>query len=297
MSSSGHPHILITGGTGQLGHALQKTAPSHVSLIVPDRTTLDLRKPDSVHAHVQAHTPDAIINAAAYTDVDGAESEPDEAFAVNADGPAHLAEAALNVGARFIHLSTDFVFGGAQSRPYRPDDAPNPLNEYGKSKRAGEERVLDILGEAALIVRTAWLYGGGDDFVHAMLERMRAQPAVRVVADQVGTPTEVTTLARVLWGSLDHNLTGLHHWTQAGVASWYDFAVAIAEEAEERGLIDSVNVHPIHSAEYPRPAARPSYSVLDTRSTRDALEIIPEHWRTPLQKVLGEWDWDAMSIE
>jgi dTDP-4-dehydrorhamnose reductase len=279
------PTVLITGGTGQFGRALQGTAPANYTLVAPGRGTLDLTDRSSIRAQVHTHQPDVIVNAAAYTNVDRAETEPDAAFAVNTDGPAHLAECARDLGADFVHISTDFVFDGTLSRPYAPDDAPNPLSVYGKSKRAGEERVLDVLDDA-LIVRTAWLYGGGRDFVHAMLERMRAQSAVRVVADQVGTPTEVTTLARVLWAALAHNLTGLHHWTNAGVASWYDFAVAIAEEAEAQGLIDAVEVRPISSAEFPRPASRPPFSVLDTYSTRDALDLTAEHWRCPLRRVL-----------
>jgi len=250
--------VLLTGGTGQLGRALHATAPPDWCVDQPCRAALNITDARAVHSYVEAFQPDAIINAAAYTNVDRAEAEPNKAFAVNADGPAYLAEAALNAGARLIHVSIDFVFDGAQSSPYQPDDVTNPLNVYGHSKCAGEERVLDILGDAALVVRTAWLYGGARDFVHAMIERMQAKSAVRVVYDQVGTPTEVTSLAQMLWSALQHNLAGAHHWTQAGVASWYDFAVAIAEEAQDQGLIDAVNIRPIRSAEYPRPATRPS---------------------------------------
>jgi dTDP-4-dehydrorhamnose reductase len=278
--------VLITGGTGQLGQALQRTAPAAYEVYGPGRAELDITCAEQVAPCVQSYRPHAIINAAAYTDVDGAEQETEKAHAVNAQGPATLAKAAWEVDARFIHLSTDFVFDGTKGRPYQPTDAPNPINVYGKSKWAGEKGVLEVMSDA-LIVRTAWLYGGQrDDFVNTMLQLMRTQPTVDVVHDQVGTPTEVTTLAEVLWKGLDHNLTGVHHWTDAGVASWYDFAVAIAEEAEALGLIDPVHVEPIGSQDYPRPAARPSYSVLNTRSTRDALALRPEHWRHSLRRLL-----------
>lgn len=278
--------VLIPGGTGQLGQALQRTAPPAYDVYGPGRYELDVTCPDQVGTCVRSYRPHAIINAAAYTDVDGAEGNTEKAYAVNANGPAYLAEAALDVDAELIHLSTDFVFDGTKGRPYQPLDAPNPINAYGKSKWAGEKGVLEVK-DNALILRTAWLYGGRrDDFVETMLQLMSTQPKVAVVDDQVGTPTEVTMLAKVLWKALDCKITGVYHWTDAGVASWYDFAVAIAEEAEALGLIDRVHVDPISSQDYQRPALRPSYGVLDKRDTCDALQLKAEHWRTPLRRFL-----------
>jgi len=266
------------------------------TVFAPDRNTLDITNDDQVRPLINNHQPDAIINAAAYTDVDQAENEPDRAFAVNADGTAFLAEAARDAGAHLIHLSTDFVFDGHQSHPYQPDDEPAPINMYGKSKLAGEQRVQDIMGGDACIVRTAWLYGGNErDFLSTMLRLMRAQPTVQVVADQVGTPTEVTSLARALWMALDENLTGVHHWTNAGVASWYDFAVAIAEEAQTQGLVESVRVVPVSSNEFSRPAARPSYTVLGKRHTWRALDVKPEHWRHYLRQAMRATEFDRVN--
>ena len=231
-----------------------------------------------------------VINAAAYTAVDKAESDADTAQRINAEGPGHLAAAARESGARLIHISTDFVFDGAASVPYRPDSPTHPLSVYGKTKRDGERAVLETLPEQSVIVRTAWVYGAtGANFVRTMLRVMRANGAARVVADQVGTPTAARYLAELLWriaGQAD--ISGIHHWTDAGVASWYDFAVAIAEEGAELGLLPpETTVAPITTDDYPTPARRPSYSVLDKRSLAP-YGLSPIHWRKRLRAVLKE---------
>jgi dTDP-4-dehydrorhamnose reductase len=291
MPSPGPPtQVLITGAGGQVGRSLLQMRPEAVEAIACTHADLDIGASDAVLDCVGHHRPAVIINAAAYTAVDKAESEPDRAQRINADGPAHLAAAARECGARLIHISTDFVFDGAASVPYRPDAVTHPLSVYGRTKRDGERAVLEALPERATIVRTAWVYAAtGANFVRTMLRVMKANGTVRVVADQVGTPTAARQLAETLWRiAVNPEIRGIHHWTDAGVASWYDFAVAIAEEGAVLGLLPpEIVVTPITTAEYPTPARRPSYSVLDKRSLA-AFGISPIHWRQRLRAVLKE---------
>jgi dTDP-4-dehydrorhamnose reductase len=282
--------VLIVGGSGQLGRALGETAPPDARLVIPRRSELDLTRGDTIDAELRATRPGVVVNAAAYTAVERAESEPELAHAVNAAGATTLAAAAHRAGARFIHVSTDFVFDGASGRPYRPNDAPAPLGVYGASKLAGERGVTASTGGQALIVRTAWLYGaGGANFVQTMLRRMREGP-VRVVADQVGTPTWARSLAEALWSAVARPaVRGMHHWTDAGAASWYDFAVAIQEEALASGLLErETTIVPIRTEEYPSRVHRPPYAVLDSRDTQEALDRSPAHWRVNLRRMLAE---------
>jgi dTDP-4-dehydrorhamnose reductase len=282
--------ILITGAGGQVGRMLLETKPANVEAIACTHADLDIGGGDAVRECIRRHRPAVIINAAAYTAVDKAESEPDAARRINATGPRHLALAARESAARLIHISTDFVFDGAASTPYRPESVTNPLSVYGRTKRDGELAVLDALPQRSVIVRTAWVYAAmGANFVRTMLRVMRANGAVRVVADQVGTPTAARALAEALWQiAADTEIRGIHHWTDAGVASWYDFAVAIAEEGAQLGLLPpDVTVTPITTAEYPTPARRPSYSVLDKRSLA-SFGLTPIHWRKRLRSVLKE---------
>jgi dTDP-4-dehydrorhamnose reductase len=282
--------VLITGAGGQVGRSLIATAPSSLQLLAASHKDLDIGDGRAVNDYVRLHSPEVIINAAAHTAVDRAESEPELARSINADGARHLATAARETGARLIHISTDFVFDGAASAPYRPDAATNPLSVYGATKLAGEKAVLDVLPERSVVVRTAWVYAAaGSNFVRTMLRVMNANGAVRVVADQVGTPTAARALAGTLWGIVEKpEIKGIHHWTDAGVASWYDFAVAIAEEGAQLGLVsNSVTVTPIGTADYPTPARRPSYSVLDKGSLA-SFGLSPVHWRKRLRGVLEE---------
>lgn len=282
--------VLITGAGGQVGRALLEAVPANFAAVACTHADLDVGVGEAVREYVRQQQPAVIINAAAYTAVDKAESEPDAAQRINSEGPGHLAAAARESGARLLHISTDFVFDGATSVPYRPDSATHPLSVYGRTKRDGERAVLDALPEHAAIVRTAWVYAAtGSNFVRTMLRVMGAQRAVRVVADQVGTPTAARSLAEALWRIADNpQIRGIHHWTDAGVASWYDFAVAIAEEGAELGLIaPDVAVTPITTADYPTPARRPCYSVLDKRSLA-AYGLSPVHWRKRLRAVLKE---------
>ena len=273
-----------------MGRMLLATQPSNFETIACIHADLDIGARDAVRDSIGRHRPAVIINAAAYTAVDKAESEPDAAQRINAEGPGHLATAARECGACLIHISTDFVFDGTASVPYRPDSATNPVNVYGRTKRDGEQAVLQALPERSTIVRTAWVYAAtGANFVRTMLRIMRANGAVRVVADQVGTPTAARSLAEALWRIAGTpGIRGIHHWTDAGVASWYDFAVAIAEEGGALGLLPpDVAVTPITTADYPTAAHRPAYSVLDKRSLAP-YGLSPIHWRQRLRAVLTE---------
>ncbi|MDR3412281.1 MAG: dTDP-4-dehydrorhamnose reductase [Formivibrio sp.] len=276
---------LIVGGKGQLGRALVATAPSTAEIVSHDLDTLDITDCAAIAAAVAEIAPDIVFNAAAYTAVDKAESEEAQALAVNATAVGYLADAACAAGARLVHVSTDFVFDGLAGVPYRFDDAPNPLSAYGRTKLAGEKAA----GADALIVRTAWVYAPtGGNFVRTMLRVMAERPEVRVVADQIGTPTYAPGLASALWTMAGKDGRGLHHYTDAGVCSWYDFAVAIQEEALLAGLLDkAVPVVPIGTSDYPTPARRPHFSVLDKTSTFSILGGPTPHWRVNLRTMIG----------
>lgn len=276
--------VLITGANGQLGQALIATAPHHFAVIALDHRHLDITSRAAVVDCLREIQPVWVINAAAYTAVDRAEQEPDLAFAVNGQAPGYLAEALAKNGGRLLHLSTDFVFDGQRSTPYPPEATPNPLNVYGESKLMGERAVQDRLGENALIVRTAWVYDAiHRNFVTTMLRLMAEKPEIRVVADQVGTPTATTTLARTLWLGLSQNWQGIYHATDAGVASWYDFAVAIQHYGRQLTLLErSIPVVPITTAEFPTAARRPAYSVLDKSYTWQQFQELPTHWQQAL---------------
>lgn len=290
MTSTPATKVLITGAGGQVGRTLLEMRPHNFEAIACNHADLDIGAGEAVRDCVGRHRPSVIINAAAYTAVDKAESELEAAQRINAEGPRHLATAARECGARLIHISTDFVFDGTASVPYRPEAATNPLSVYGRTKRDGERALLETLPEHSTIVRTAWVYAAtGANFVRTMLRIMRANGAVRVVADQVGTPTAAGSLAETLWRIAGNpEIRGIHHWTDAGVASWYDFAVAIAEEGAELGLVPpEVAVTPIATSDYPTPARRPSYSVLDKGSLAP-YGLSPIHWRKRLRSVLKE---------
>lgn len=281
-------HVIVTGASGQLGRELLRQAPNIHEVYGLDRSGLDIGDPQAVRDCVERIQPHAILNAAAYTAVDRAESDAENAYRINSFGAGQLALAAARVGARLIHVSTDFVFDGCHSVPYRPGDPTKPLGIYGLSKREGELAVLAAAPDA-LIVRTAWVYSShGQNFVKTMLRVMRERPEVRVVADQVGTPTSATTLARTLWSLLDARPAGgIFHCTDAGVASWYDFACAIRELAQPMCGESLAPVRPIRTQDYPTPAQRPAYSVLDKTATWEVAGNAP-HWREALKEVIRE---------
>lgn len=277
---------LVTGVNGQVGKALLASAPAGWTCIGLDRAALDLTDADAIARVVHAEQPDLVLNAAAYTAVDKAESEPSLAQAINAFAPRAFAEALAGTGGRLVQVSTDFVFDGTAGQGYRPDDMRNPQSVYGASKAAGE----DGAGTDAIVVRTSWVYAaGGANFVRTMLRLMRERDELRVVADQIGSPTWATGLARTLWDLALAGKPGIYHHRDAGVASWYDFAVAIAEEALGLGMLERIpRIFPIATADYPTPARRPSFSVLDVSTTRAALGDGPVHWRANLRTMLEE---------
>lgn len=279
---------LIAGSGGQLGRALQAMAPSGVEVVAPAEADFDITDPDAVARVVGEARPDLVINAAAYTAVDRAESEAAAAQRVNVNAVGLLAAAARTAGAGFVHVSTDFVFDGTAHIPYPPEAAPNPLGVYGRTKAEGEAAALDLHGDP-LIVRTAWVYAAqGQNFVRTMLRLMAERDEIRVVADQIGTPTHVPALARTIWHLAAMRCTGIYHATDAGVASWYDFAVAIHEEALAAGLLEvPVRVLPIATSDYPTPAARPPFGVLDKSKTW-AVTGPAKHWREELRLCMNE---------
>jgi dTDP-4-dehydrorhamnose reductase len=282
--------VLIAGAGGQIGRAMAKAAPPGTELCGLDRAELDLTRPGDVARVVREYRPEIVVNAAGYTAVDRAEADPDAASAVNKDGARHLADGAAQVEARMLHFSTDYVFDGTKRRPYEPEDRPNPLNAYGASKLAGERAVLDTLGDRAAVLRTAWVYAAtGRNFLRHMLRLMEECEQVTVVSDQVGTPTSAASVARAAWAIASRpELHGIAHWTDDGVASWYEFAVAIQEEGLEAGLLRRASVVvPVSTEEFPTRACRPRYSVLDCSATRAALQLAPDHWRIELRRTLG----------
>ena len=280
--------VLIAGAAGQLGRALQRSAPAGATILAPPEASFDILDSAGVSALVADVRPDLLVNAAAYTAVDKAESDEAQAYAVNATAAAELAAAAAAAGARFAHVSTDFVFNGESALPYRPGAATDPQNAYGRTKLAGE-RLVAAAHPTPLILRTAWVYAAaGNNFVRTMLRLMGERSELRVVADQIGTPTHAASLARAIWALDSAGAHGLHHWTDAGVASWYDFAVAIHEEALALGLLSRpVSVVPIQSSEYPTPARRPHMSVLD-KSSSWVITGPASHWRKELRLALQE---------
>ena len=292
--------VLLTGAGGQLGQALCDSVPQGLELIATGRQQLNLADAQACRAAVEQHRPDWVLNAGAYTAVDKAESEPELAQAVNAGAPRAFAEALAERGGRLLQVSTDFVFNGQQGHPYQPTQPRQPLGIYGSSKAAGEEALEATLGcgvaDAATILRTSWVYGPvGRNFLLTMLRlhRLKAEAGepLLVVADQVGCPTSTFGLAEACWAVIQQQVAGIHHWSDAGVASWYDFAVAIGELAVARGLIPkAAKVRPISTAEYPTPAQRPAYSLLACADTRRQLQRQPQHWRAALEEVIRHVD-------
>ncbi len=282
--------VLITGGDGQLGYELQRTTPEGFKCVATDRDVLDITDAQAVSEYVRQLKPQVIINAAAYTAVDKAEQEPQLASAINEKGAANLAQACKDNDAKLIQVSTDFVFDGKAHSPYPVDAAAEPQGVYGKTKQQGDELVLEILGDDAFIIRTAWLYSAhGANFVKTMLHLMREREELGVIADQIGTPTWANSLAQAIWKAIEQNTVGIHHWSDAGVASWYDFAYAIMEEGVALGLLDNaITINAITTADYPTPARRPSYSVLDKTATWEALGMKSEHWRVALRQMMTE---------
>ncbi len=280
--------VLLTGAGGQLGCALRLAAPAGTLLHPLGHAELDIADADAIERAFREFAPEAVINAAAFTRVDAAEEAPDGAARCNALGPGLLASACARHDAWLTHVSTDFVFDGHQGHPYGRDARPNPLSVYGRTKLEGERAVARELPGSGTVVRASWLYSATGGFLGRMLALMRCRPELSVVSDQVSCPTAAGGLARVLWALTSRRAPGLWHWCDSGAASWYDFAVAIGEEAVRLTLLPAAPaILAIGTAEYPTAAPRPAYSLLDKRATEELLGMRAPHWRTALRETLG----------
>lgn len=280
--------ILLTGSDGQLGHELCNTIPDWVEMRSLNRGQLDICDAAACLGEVREYKPDWIINAAAFTDVEKAESEPEAAMRVNRDGIHNLAMAARSVSSGIVHISTDFVFDGKLARDYVEDDVPNPLNSYGISKLAGEEALHQHFFGSAIIIRTSWLYSPqGKNFVKTILRLLREKPSLAVISDQIGVPTSPRSLAHVIYKSIQLELNGLFHWCDAGQCSWYEFACEIQNQALEVGLIaQEKEIRPISAQEYPSKVHRPSWSVMSQQKLAAATKVDPLLWQNELKLVL-----------
>jgi dTDP-4-dehydrorhamnose reductase len=278
--------VLITGANGQLGGALQRTAPAWADWNAIDVEDVDLTDTAMLTARLVVEAPDVIINAAAYTAVDKAESEEELARAINSVAVATIVEAMAASGGRVVHLSTDYVFDGSLAQPYMTLAERRPQSVYGRTKAEGE----DHLRSEDLLVRTAWVYeAGGANFVRTMIRLMNEREELGVVADQVGSPTWATGLARTIWALIEKGATGTFHHSDDGAVSWHGFALAIAEEAHALGLVKRVpTIKAITTADYPTPARRPAYSLLDCSATRAYLGERAVPWRENLRRMLEE---------
>ena len=282
--------ILVTGSTGQLGFEVVRAfSPSGHEIIAPERSELDFLNPGQVAERVRHFQADWVINCAAYTQVDRAESEVEQAFVINRDSAGQLAGAVAGYGGNLLHVSTDFVFDGKQSRPYREDDVARPLGVYGRSKREGEQAVRSALPEAT-ILRTAWVYGvHGHNFVKTILRVAREGKPLKVVDDQVGSPTWARDIAGAIGTLVQNRASGTYHYTNAGSTSWHGFATAILAGAEAAGFaLETTSVEAIPTSGYPTPAQRPAYSVLDTGKIQSLLTAPIPHWRDSLNRMLKE---------
>jgi dTDP-4-dehydrorhamnose reductase len=285
--------VLISGQHGQVSRELQRRLGSVGELIVLGRDQLDLAQPEQIRQQVQKIRPDLIINAAAHTAVDLAESEPETAFAINAVAPGIFAEEALILGIPLIHYSTDYVFDGKKVGPYNEDDTPNPLGVYGKSKLAGERAIIDVQGKH-LVLRTSWVYSTyGRNFLLTMQRLLQERPEVRIVADQIGAPTWAGTIANSTlalierWQAGEAVTWGTYHLTAQGKTSWFGFAQAIGEALRQQGK-PCANLLPIPSSDYPTPAVRPLNSCIDCSRLQREWGVRQPDWQIALRECLAE---------
>jgi dTDP-4-dehydrorhamnose reductase len=274
--------ILLLGHKGMLGSDLLLKLNLQHEVVGLDKEEIDIVSADECEKAIKETKPDILINAAAYTNVDGCETAKEECFTVNAEAVKNIAEACLNKNIRIIHFSTDYVFDGTAKRPYKEDDQCNPINAYGESKLAGE-RYLQSLADDYVLIRTSWLYGvKGKNFVQTILEKAKTTPTLSIVDDQVGSPTYTKDLAAAVDLLISQNLKGIFHITNRGRCSWYQFAVKILQES---GMND-IKVIPIKSNKLPRPAMRPAYSVLSMQKFIATTGKTMQPWQLALQDYL-----------
>jgi dTDP-4-dehydrorhamnose reductase len=276
--------VLLTGRDGQVGWELERALNAGNQVLACDRRSLDLSDPAKIIGAIRDYAPQVIVNAAAYTAVDRAESESETAMQVNGIAPGVMAEEARRLGALLVHYSTDYIFDGSKRSPYLEDDAPAPLNAYGRSKLEGERRVL-ASGARHLILRASWVYAPrGKNFFLTVVRKMKAGEPMRVVADQEGVPTTAAFIAKATLRLMDAGGAGIIHAAPAGTTSWQGFAAAIAARVTPQFRIEGIS-----TAEYPTPARRPAYSVLGNGRMKRLLQSEPEHWETLLDDCIAAW--------
>ncbi len=280
-------YILVVGADGQLGQAIREKAKSHKHLVLyyVDRDKLDITQPKALESYLSAYLPDKklefVINCAAYTAVDKAEEEREKAYAINHIGVKHLAHSCKALDLLLLHVSTDYVFSGKGTQPYKEDDKAEPINVYGESKLAGEQALREIMGEKGLVLRTAWLYSEyGQNFALKILSLAKEREELGIVADQIGSPTYALHLAETILQistqACDEKTfrTECLHYTDEGICSWYDLTKALVSKANV-----NCNIKPIKTEQYPTPAPRPMYSVLDKGAIKEHYNIIPQPWQ------------------
>lgn len=281
--------VVLLGAGGQLGHSVQELKPEGIELIGFRSTELDITNEAQLIEKLDAAQPDVIINAAAYTQVDKAEEEPELAFQVNALGPQLISQWVAKNDSRLIHISTDFVFDGKKTTPYVETDQPNPLNVYGKSKLEGEKNISALIPGQSVIVRTSWLYSNhGNNFLNTMLRLFEERDSLSVVDDQIGSPTTTTALAEVLWKVVERGeISGLYHWSCDGAVSWFGFSFEIKKLSEALDFPKiGVVLNSISASEYPSKAERPKYSVMNSGSLNRELGAADTSWLSRLNMEL-----------
>ncbi|GLX86659.1 NAD(P)-dependent oxidoreductase [Thalassotalea loyana] len=284
--------ILVIGKSGQLSYELSKLVESTNEYVFLGRDALDLANVNGIKPILESVSPDVIINAAAYTAVDKAESEPSLAFNINFLAVQEIAAFCALQNIRLIHVSTDFVYDGQNNTPYKSDDSTNPISVYGESKLKGEQAIKKLLPEQHCIIRTSWVYSThGGNFVKTMLSLMASKPELGIISDQIGSPTNAKGLAKACLNAALNKVCGTFHYTDLGVASWYDFAVEIQDIALELALLpNAIKIKPISTQEYPTPAKRPHYSVLCKKATMKAFSDVEFlHWRHQLRRMMLEY--------
>ena len=291
--------ILITGSEGQLGQVLKLTKPNNNEYLFCNKKILDITNSTNCRDIVKKFKPDWVINCAAYTAVDNAEDDRENVFLVNSYGPKIICEEITKYGGRLLHISSDFVFNGKNNLPYRSDHHVDPISVYGKSKAEGEKYILKFPNN--IILRTSWLYGDkGNNFLKTILRLnniyLDKGESLKVIFDQVGAPTSTYSLARLCWKitstenlNLDSKSSLIFHWSDSGVASWYDFAKAIINISFEKGLLkERVKVEPIFSSDFKARAKRPNFSVLNSSETKKFFKIKQVYWREELESVIDK---------
>ncbi len=282
--------IIVIGKSGQLAWELNQLSTHEQEIVCLGRDDIIVQDVSAIVDSLKKHNAEGVINASAYTEVDKAESNVESAYALNAKAVGNLAQACKTLSVPFVHISTDFVFHGNKGAPYLPGDEINPLGVYGASKAQGEQLIADIYPEHSTIIRTSWVYSThGNNFVKTMLNLMESKPELGVISDQISSPTYAKGLAKACTASLTNKVIGVHHYTDTGVASWFDFAVAIQNIALELGLLDKkIVIKPINTSQYPTPAQRPHYSVLDKSSL---VQVLPDlkltHWQEQLKHMMS----------